>query len=177
MGFFVENCGRYIPLTQGQKTLVDAGVYYDLIKYKWHARGHGNNLYAARIVSRSISKNRLHSYMARELIGAPSGLIVDHINRNTLDNRRSNLRVATRHQNCRNALKKNSRIGTIGTAKNMTRGKDKTRAGWRSSVSYLGRKVSAGSFKTQREAAIARDALAKKLHGEFAVLNFPEEEK
>lgn len=83
---------KYIALNKDYFVLVDEADHESLNKYKWHYR----NGYAAR---RTHTKS---IYMHRELIGCPDDLQVDHINRDRLDNRRSNLRIVTAVENCAN---------------------------------------------------------------------------
>jgi hypothetical protein len=103
--------------------------------------------------------------MDKFLLETSYGHECDHKNRNPLDNRRSNLRPATRRQNGANkGLGKRNTSGYKGVSAG--------RAGkWRGMVSsfYL------GTFVTKVDAAIAVDRVAKEIWGKFAVLNFPDE--
>ena len=83
---------KYIALNRDYFVLVDESDYDVLHKYKWHYR----NGYAAR---RTHTKS---IYMHRDLMICPDYLQVDHINRDRLDNRRSNLRIVTAVENCAN---------------------------------------------------------------------------
>lgn len=109
-------------------------------------------------------------YMHREILGAPKGVDVDHINKDCLDNRRCNLRLATRSQNLAN--------GTPSTQRKVSRFRGVLRKGsrrWYAEVSVRGTRTRSGPFSTDEQAAIARDAMAREAYGEFATLNFPEE--
>lgn len=93
---------------------------------------------------------------------------IDHINHNTLDNQKSNLRVATRSQNCANRRKfKNNKSGYIGVIwhKHIQR--------YQAYISKDKKITHLGSFDDPIKAAQVRDAKAKELFGEFAKLNFP----
>lgn len=95
---------------------------------------------------------------------------VDHINGNKADNRWSNLREATRSQNCSNVkiVKRRNTSGLLGVTW------DKTRNLWRAQIRKDGRKVNLGRFKEREDAALAHDRAAIAAFGEFATLNFPE---
>jgi hypothetical protein len=99
----------------------------------------------------------------------PPGLLVDHRNCNSLDNRRANLRLATHQENMRNRRKrKNTSSRFIGVTFDKQRGK------WLARIIYQGKRIFLGRFDTEIEAARAYDAAVKKYHIEFARLNFPE---
>lgn len=165
--FKVINCGRYIPLTQGQKTLVDVGDFYELARHKWYAQPMKNGTFYPRRVT-SLADGEKMITMSRWILGAKDGELADHVNRNPLDNRRCNLRIATREQNARNSKKaRPSQSGFIGVRKSKNK--------WMAKVGFEGGEIFVGMFNTPEEAALARDHKARELHGEFAVLNFPEE--
>ena len=94
--------------------------------------------------------------------------IVDHINRDKLDNRRANLRSATHGQNMVNTgPQKRNKSGYKGVYIN----KNKS---YHVHLTSNSKSVYIGTYKTAAEAALAYDEAAKKYHGEFAYLNFPD---
>lgn len=95
-------------------------------------------------------------------------LVVDHINRNPFDNRRSNLRIITKLQNCYNKSPRYSY---------RYKGIHKRGNKWKAHMVYRRKNVYIGYFNTAEEAARAYDTKAKELFGEFAYLNFPDEVK
>ena len=105
--------------------------------------------------------------MHRMIMDAPSGVEIDHINGNGLDNRRDNLRYASRGENSRN--KSPSTRNTSGFL-----GVHRSQGKWRAQIQIDGRQVCIGRFDSPEEAARERDKAAIRLHGEFAWLNFPE---
>lgn len=147
-----------IPLTQGFVTLVDDEDAEAVLSLRCHAHRERNLVYA--ITSVNGRKVRLH----RWLLDAPAAMQVDHISRDTLDNRRSNLRLATHSQNLfnippRNRLKGITRVG----------------AKWKAQIGFQGKHLHLGYFHTDAEAAREYDRVAADLFGEFAFLNFPQE--
>jgi len=98
---------RRIPLTKGQIAIVDPDDYERLSKYKWSASEHGKTWYAVRREYLKKTKKQKCIYMHHEIIELPSGMVVDHVNRNGVDNRKRNLRAATYSQNNFNKGKRN----------------------------------------------------------------------
>ncbi len=160
---------RRIYLGEGKWTLLDSQDYYRLRRYKWVVYGNGHNFYAVRSKITGPKKTAILS-MHREIIEPPAGLLVDHRNRNGLDNRRDNLRPATHSQNaCNRPKKKKTSSRYIGVSFRKRAGK------WAAVIRNKGKKTWLGYFSSEIEAAKAYDAAARKYHGEFASLNFPEE--
>ncbi|MFH1371856.1 MAG: HNH endonuclease [Planctomycetota bacterium] len=161
---------RKIDLGDGRFTILDKKDYYELCNYKWTIGGHGSKFYAVRVViaGEDIKTLRMH----REIMNAPEGLVVDHKNSNSLDNRRENLRIATQAENMLNRKKRaNTSSRYIGVWFAKEKGK------WESRITHKGKKVYIGSFEIEEAAARAYDVAAKKYRGEFARLNFPEIDK
>ena len=101
--------------------------------------------------------------------------MVDHKDRNPLNNQKSNLRWATKQQN---AMNSNRKAGTTSSIyKGVTLKKNLKSKPWMTTISRTidGKREYCfiGYFKTQKEAAIAYDAKAREFYGEFAFLNFP----
>lgn len=102
-------------------------------------------------------KDLLH----RLIMEAPFGVFVDHINRDTTDNRRENLRLCTHAQNMQNSkVRAHSGTGVKGVQKHANR--------YRARIRDNGRQVTLGNFLTIEEAKAAYDAAAERLFGEFA---------
>jgi hypothetical protein len=158
---------RRIYLGEDEWTILDQQDYYRFGNFKWTISGNGKKFYATRFLKIAPGKTktlRLH----REIMNAPANLLVDHINSDTLDNRRANLRLATHSQNtCNRQIiepKGSSRFRGVQFRKR--RGK------W-VAVIYKDKKlIWLGSFDAEIDAAKAYDEAAKKYHGEFARLNF-----
>lgn len=147
-----------IELTQGHYAKVNLDDAKALLCFPWHVCRHRNGLVAARSV-RVNGAIRL-VYMHRQILDAPPGLLVDHVNHDTLDNRRSNLRLCSNQQNQWN--RKPFANGFKGVGRRKPGGK------WCAKIN----KKYIGSYATPEEAARAYDHAARKLFGEFAYCNF-----
>lgn len=154
-----------IPLTRGQVAIVD-DVDADLALVKWYAYPVGRRgFYARRCVgTRERKWVKLHQVIAKRL-GCE---LVDHKNRDGLDNRRENLRPATKRQNAANhGRNRNNASGYKGVSWCNRERK------WRACIRVDYKRKSLGYYADPAEAARAYDAAAAVAFGEFAALNFP----
>ncbi len=159
---------RLIPLTQGKFAIVDAADYEWLSQWKWYAHKGHTTYYAVHHPSATTKLILMH----RLILGVPDHLLVDHINRNGLNNTRKNIRPCTHAQNIRNqGPTRNSSSKYKGVSWNKADKKFLAAISCERKTYYL------GSFKDEIEAAKAYYKKAKQLFEEFAYLNFPEENK
>lgn len=166
---------KQIPLKNRKGDIVDYALVDDedfnwLSQSTWSRTHRRNTVYA--ISGQSLGETR---YMHR-LIALKHQIVttdlVDHEDRNGLNNQKSNLRPATHSMNAGNAVKPK---GTSNESRYKGVRHVKERPGvWeayigngKNSTTYIGR------FKNQEDAAIAYDIYAKRLFGEYALLNFP----
>ena len=156
---------REIPLTQGRVALVDDADYEWLSAYRWHAHLSNKNWYARRKEVRDGKVVRV--YMHRHIAGTPSGLQTDHIDGNSLNNCRANLRSATNSQNGMNKGK------IVRARASKYKGVNRHRSGWQAAIQINGVCFCSKTLTDEAEAARAYDELARKHHGDFARLNFP----
>lgn len=148
-----------IPLTRGLVTIVDDEDYERFRHFKWHATT-GKNPYAARCCHIAKKKFFLHN-----LIMGVTELKreVDHINRQSLDNRRSNLRIATMAANAQNCFHSHNTSGVKGVSWCKVKRKWKMQIGRNAKFQ--------GYFETKEEAAMAYNKRAIELYGKDAYVN------
>ena len=159
-----------IPLGRdGKHAIVDAGDLGRVDRLRWYLFKKKNRVteYAYAYTGRVNGKNqlvRMHRVISR---AAPSQL-VDHIDFDGLNNRRSNLRLCTVAENARHSKSR----GGASAFKGVT----KYQGGrWVGYITANSKQIYLGIFDSELDAAKAYDAKAKELHGEFAYLNFPEQ--
>ena len=140
-----------IDLTQGKVAVIDEEDYDKLSKYKWSARWnkHSRTFYA---LSNEIgSDGKYHTiYMHRFIMETPIGMVVDHLNHDGLDNRKSNLRNVTNLENSRNRRGKNSNNNSGHLGISLDGGK------WKAQIQVLGKKMNLGRFNSIEDAVSAR---------------------
>jgi hypothetical protein len=148
----------------GVEVLIDDDMLHLFEKFTWrYARRKRKNYVVS---STSKQGARVHMYLHRLVLGLAKGEVCDHINGDTLDNRRSNLRRVTTKQNNMNSAKKPSKYG------NRFRGIAKRHHGFSSQIRVLGKIVCLGTFQSDVEAAYAYDLASIQHHGEFGRRNF-----
>lgn len=158
---------NYIELNHRQVSIVDDGDFEWLNRFTWHAklRSDGRGFYADhawRLPSGRVHHIRMH----RMLLKTPVGQRIDHVDGDSLNNQRANLRFCTASENGGNArLNRNNRSGFKGVFWRW----DCCR--WRVSITVEHRKFCVGHFSTLLEAAQAYDEAAVKFYGEFARTN------
>lgn len=153
------------PLTQGKFALISPEDEH-LLRWRWCVVAGGK--YAGRNRQLSDGPGSGIIYMHRQILNAPEGISVDHVNHDSLDNRRRNLRLATQSQNMANGLiQRNNTSGYRGVIWL------KRERLWLARIKVNRQQRNLGYFKTPEEAARCYDAEARSVWGEFAYQNFP----
>jgi hypothetical protein len=162
-----DSKSNLIELTKGQFAIVDAADYAMLSKITWQSRWNPSTLsyYAQTTLYPGGRKGQHTVQMHRFLLGLEprDGKVVDHRDGNTLDNRRSNLRVATVGQNGKNReLNSNSTSGLKGVSWTPKLGR------WKAQIQSNGKGIFLGYFWDKLDAHAAYCEAATRLHGDFA---------
>ena len=139
------------------KALIDIEDIDKVKSYKWHLSVERDKY--NYVISNNSPDKKLHRF----IMDAPKNTVVDHINHNPLDNRKSNLRICSNQQNiCNCELAKNNTSGVKG----VYWAKDKQK--WTVQVTINNKTKYIGRYSTLEEAIKAREEAAKKYYGEYA---------
>lgn len=151
-----------VRLSAGYTAIIDASDACMVGNHTWTSIVYPKTVYAKTNIpdtNGKISTVRMH----RMILGAPSGMEVDHINGNGLDNRRSNLRLATKAENGRNrGANDNNTSGYKGVCFH------KGMRMWEASIKVDRVRHSLGFYADKHDAHVAYVAGSDKLHKEFA---------
>ena len=144
--------------------LIDDEDWERVSPFTWYFNGHIGYVMAGVWKHNVQSQLLLH----RVVMDAAKGVRIDHIDHNTFNNQKANLRVATASQNAANSYAR-----TCATKTSRFKGVclDRRRNKWMARISRLGKHMHVGYFSTEIEAASAYNAAAVKHFGEFACLN------
>lgn len=149
---------KMIQLTKSQWAKVDDEDFDFLSTFKWHVRFNRRNKYAITMMcNKSVSMHRL-------LLSAERGEVVDHINHDGLDNRRSNIRIVTGSMNQYNRLPNDNCASQF-------KGVIKNRKKWSSQIKVNGRSIYLGSYDDEVLAAKIYNTAAEYFFGKHACLN------
>ena len=155
---------KTIPLHNGMVAIVDDEDYETLAFGRaWQAQKSKTGFYAAR--SKWGKAKSTKEYMHRTIMRAKKGQYVDHISGNGLDNRKANMRLCSNQENSRNQRKRAGSSAYKGVSWY------KKRQCWRAHIVVDNRQLHLGYHPTEIEAAVAYDAAAAKLFGDFARTN------
>ena len=158
---------KRITLTRGKYAIVDDDDFDWLNGYKWQYldSGRGNG-YAVRALylGKVNGKDKYGlKWMHREILKTPKSFETDHINRNKLDNRKENLRKATRSQNKANTnLTKANKSGYKGV-----NWSNKTKS-WEAGIKINQKRIWLGYFKNKLKASLVYKKAANIYFGEYA---------
>lgn len=148
--------------SNGSVGFIDEDDSHLLEEYRWSV-ARGLNTYYARS-ERIINGKRTMIQLHRLITRAKPGELVDHKNRNGLDNRKENLRICTNSQNQGNSEKQiNNTSGFKGVSM------DKNR--WVAQIQFNGKRKKLGYFDKKEDAAKKYNEFALEYFGEFARLN------
>lgn len=156
---------KLIPVNTGNFAIVDDEDFEELSKRSWFNAGSCGLYAAARIDGKNV-------FMHRIIVKAEKPFVIDHINNNSFDNRRSNLRICLGKENQMNLRKtlaaKTDRV-TTSKYKGVSFRSDRKR--WTAYVGTGKGRWCLGCFSTQEEAALAYNKAAVERWGEFAKVN------
>jgi hypothetical protein len=156
------------PLWRERFALVDDEDIERVSQRKWWVTG---GKYQYVYTQKRVGGKQVNTYLHRLIMGvdgATRRVLVDHVNGDTLDNRRANLRLCDK---TRNGYNRGSDVNTSSQYKGVSWRKDTAK--WVAQITAEGQHYGLGAFIDEVDAAKAYDEAARRLHGEFAYLNCP----
>ena len=160
---------KQILLPKGLVALVDDEDYDRISQYKWHAQYNPRTRSWYAIRGKYVGNGHQKTVrMSREIMRAETKQLIDHWNHDTLDNRKQNLRVCSNNQNQHNQCK---HIGVSSRYKGVSWRQRGSCGRWIVTIKIKDESVYLGSFKEEKEAALAYNKSASTHFGAFACLN------
>lgn len=157
-----------VKLPNGQITLISKQDEHLIEVFPYH-NVYGNYFRISRYVKTEYGKAKEEYYFHRLIMEFPKGFDIDHINRNKLDNRRTNLRLCSRGENNMN---KSKALGLTSKYRGVSyRPKSNSKNPWVAYISKKGVRYELGYFKDENSAALAYNEKAKELWKDFAFQN------
>jgi len=155
---------RIIKLTKNRIALIDEEDFERVNQYKWYAGDGGTGKYYAKRRPYHKATGKYGTVaMHRFIMDAPIDMEVDHIDGNSLNNQKYNLRICTHAENSRNLrVRKSSKTGYRGVSF------DTQTNSWRATITYQGIFYNLGRYKSFEDAIKARKLKEKELFGEFS---------
>lgn len=162
-----EEMAIALSISRNKIALIDREDLSKVNILRWYCNNFGYAV-STKYIKGSGRKNQKSEsiLMHRVILGVPKNIFIDHINHNRLDNRKSNLRIATYQQNQWNKSK------ILSSSKYKGVSYFKRDDCWRARIKLNYKEHHIGFFKNELHAAMAYDIWAKELFGEFANLNF-----
>lgn len=149
-------------LVKNHTILVDEEDFAFLSRFKWSVCKDKKTYYAK---TNFFLYGKNYGVTMHKLITCMRNTMIDHKNRNGLDNRKENLRFCTARQNSYNRVRTN-KLGFRGVYKT------KRSPNYSYQIQANGKRYHKHGFKTAEEAAREYDRLNRELHGEFGIRNF-----
>ena len=154
----------------GKFAIFDDFDYDLLMQFKWSLSKKG--YVQASVPAKLMGKYNVKGIQMQRLLlwdESTTGLFVDHINGDKLDNRRENLRLVTMSQS--NMNRRNINFKRRQSVLSKYKGVWWDRNKWRAAITFAGKKIYLGRFNDEREAALAYNKAASFYHGEYACIN------
>lgn len=155
----IEGNVAYVPLTKGYEAVIDAADATAVEGALWHVHVSGHTQYAGTMVA---GAKRSRAFLHRLLICADNGQVVDHIDGDGLNNRRSNLRIATQAENLRNCRKPSTNTSGVKGVHWCKRNKK-----WQAQIKDNGKSKYLGLFASLEDAGAAYAKASADIHGAF----------
>jgi hypothetical protein len=158
----LSNCDDFAIIDQEDEEKIS--------RYRWYRSftGSGNPQIRASALGKLATQNK-KVLIHRIIMDCPQGMVVDHINGDIFDNRKSNLRICTNKENSRNQIKR--KIGSSKYKGVYFHRKANSPNKWIARLVHDGKLVYCGNFYTEYAAGMAWDMAAKSYQGEFARCN------
>lgn len=161
-----ESYTALVPATKGIFALVDIEDLPRVLKYSWRASFSRNGKFYIETSLKRVNGKQPKLKLHQLILGVKEGFVIDHINGDTSDNRRCNLRHATMSENQSNQIRRkhnSSKYRGVYWKKSQKK--------WVASIRHLNKRYHIGYFSSEAEAALAFNAVAKEMKGPYVCLN------
>jgi hypothetical protein len=166
-GMTTKDFVTHIKSTNGYLILIDVSDFKKASQFKWYVMELKRGFTIVRTIRKTFPNGKKEKMvlLSRFLTSAPGGMVVDHINGNTLDNTQNNLRVCKNCENLWNAFKPKGASKYKGVCFN------KQTNQWQAEIQVHKKRIWLGRHNSEEEAARAYDDAAIIYHNQYARLN------